>query len=204
MENQQNKTTTNKPQPTKPVGNKPTGARTFAYKRGSFNKTAVLGFEEKVVKTKRISKTTKGGRRMRFSVLVVVGNKKGQVGIGLGKATEIPNAIRKAIKNAHKSVVSVLMNKRHTLYHEITGKCGASKVLLKPAPDGTGIIAGGVIRAVVELAGYKDIYTKNKGSNASINMAYATINGLTKQRSPSEVLRLRGIVKNKKTENNKE
>ncbi|MDR3330234.1 MAG: 30S ribosomal protein S5 [Mycoplasmataceae bacterium] len=150
-----------------------------------------MGFEEKVVGIKRISKTTKGGRRMRFSVLIVVGDKNGKVGYGVGKSTEVPSAIKKAIKNARKNITDVIMNKRGTLYHEIVGVHGASKVLLKPAPEGTGIIAGGAIRAVIELAGFKDIYTKNKGSNTALNMVQATINGLLRQRHPSVIAKLR-------------
>ncbi|MDR2369725.1 MAG: 30S ribosomal protein S5 [Mycoplasmataceae bacterium] len=150
-----------------------------------------MGFEEKVVGIKRISKTTKGGRHMRFSALVVIGDKNGKVGYGVGKSTEVPNAIKKAIKNARKNIVEIIMNKRFTLYHEILGRHGASSVLLKPAPEGTGIIAGGAIRAVIELVGFKDIYTKNKGSNTALNMVQATIDGLINQRHPSLIAKLR-------------
>jgi small subunit ribosomal protein S5 len=161
--------------------------------RNKRNNTRVdaMGFEEKVVGLKRISKTTKGGRRMRFSALVVIGDKNGKVGYGIGKSTEVPNAIKKAIKNARNQVTKVIMNKRNTLYHEIIGRHGASRVLLKPAPEGTGIIAGGAIRAVIELAGFKDIYTKNLGSNTSSNMVQATINGLINQRHPMTIASLR-------------
>jgi small subunit ribosomal protein S5 len=154
-------------------------------------KVSATGFEEKVVKIKRISKTTKGGRRMRFSALVVIGDKAGKVGFGIGKSTEVPSAIKKAIKNARNAISNVIMNKRGTIYHETVGRHGASKVLLKPAPEGTGIIAGGAIRAVIELAGYKDIYTKNMGSNTSLNMVIATVNGLVQQRHPLTIAKLR-------------
>jgi small subunit ribosomal protein S5 len=164
---------------------------TFGFKRQQRSRVNQMGFEEKVVSIKRISKTTKGGRRMRFSALIVIGDKNGKVGYGVGKSTEVPGAIKKAIKNARKNITDVIMNKRGTLYHEIIGLHGASKVLLKPAPEGTGIIAGGAIRAVIELAGFKDIYTKNKGSNTALNMVQATINGLIRQRHPSVIAKLR-------------
>lgn len=150
-------------------------------------------FEERVVKTKRISKTTKGGRRMRFSALVIVGDKNGRVGYGIGKATEVPNAIKKAVKNARKNVVRIPMTKSHTLYHEIIGHKGATKVLIKPAPEGTGIIAGGAIRDVIELAGFHDVYTKNLGSNTALNMVIATVNGLMNQYIPYKIREARGI-----------
>jgi small subunit ribosomal protein S5 len=170
-------------------GDKKTGAPVF--KRQTRSRVNQMGFEEKVVGIKRISKTTKGGRHMRFSALVVIGDKNGKVGYGVGKSTEVPNAIKKAIKNSRKNIVDVIFNKRGTLYHEIIGRHGASKVLLKPAPEGTGIIAGGAIRAVIELVGFKDIYTKNKGSNTALNMVQATINGLVNQRHPSLIAKLR-------------
>ena len=150
-------------------------------------------FEERVVKTKRISKTTKGGRRMRFSALVIVGDKSGRVGYGIGKATEVPNAIKKAVKNARKNIVRIPMTKSHTLYHEIIGHKGATRVLIKPAPEGTGIIAGGVIRDVIELAGFHDVYTKNLGSNTALNMVIATVNGLKSQYIPHKIREARGI-----------
>lgn len=147
-------------------------------------------FEERV-RIKRISKTTKGGRHMRFSALVIVGDRNGKVGFGIGKANETPNAIRKAIKNARKALVTVQMTKTGTLYHEIIGREGASRVLIKPAPAGTGIIAGGVIRDVIELAGFKDVYTKKLGSNCQTNMVTAVIRGLRKQLTPYRVLKAR-------------
>lgn len=148
-------------------------------------------FEEKIVDIKRISKTTKGGRVMRFSALVIIGDKKGIVGFGMGKSNEVPDAIKKAIKNANNNLFTIKMNKRGTVYHEVIGKHGASKILLKPAPTGKGIVAGGAARAVVELAGFQDVYTKSLGSNSPINIIRATINGLTKQFSPSEIAKAR-------------
>lgn len=153
-------------------------------------------FEERV-KIKRISKTTKGGRHMRFSALVIVGDKNGRVGFGIGKADETPNAIKKAVKNARKALIKVNMNHKGTLYHEIIGRKGASRVLIKPAPEGTGIIAGGVIRDVIELAGFKDVYTKNLGSNTPINMVKAVIEGLKKQLLPVNVKKARDLIKSK-------
>lgn len=187
--------------PAKAEGSKPAEGRKFdKNQRGGFNKPGAkraprrssLGdnFEERV-RIKRISKTTKGGRHMRFSALVIVGDRNGKVGFGIGKANETPNAIRKAIKNARKSLVTVRMTKSGTLYHEIVGREGASKVLIKPAPAGTGIIAGGVIRDVIELAGFKDAYTKKMGSNCQTNMVTAIIRGLKKQLTPDKVLRAR-------------
>jgi len=149
------------------------------------------GMSEKVVAIKRISKTTKGGRNMRFSVLVVVGDKKGSVGFGMGKSVEIPNAMKKATKNARNNITKVTMNKRGTLYHEVVGKSCAAKVLLKPAPEGTGIVAGGAIRAVIEAAGFKDVYTKNMGKNTAVNMIRATINGLKAQKTPAYIASMR-------------
>ncbi|XQP55718.1 MAG: 30S ribosomal protein S5 [Mycoplasmoidaceae bacterium] len=149
------------------------------------------GFNEKIVAIKRISKTTKGGRNMRFSVLVVIGDKKGTVGFGMGKSAEIPNAMKKASKNARNNLAKVTMNKKGTLYHEVVGKSCAAKVLLKPAPEGTGIVAGGAIRAVIEAAGFKDVYTKNLGKNTAVNMIRATINGLKAQKTPAYIANMR-------------
>ena len=149
------------------------------------------GFEERIVAIKRISKTTKGGRVMRFSALVIVGDKKGTIGFGMGKSNEVPDAIKKAVKNANNNLVKVKMNKRGTVYHEVIGKHGASTLLLKPAPVGKGIVAGGAARAVVELAGFQDVYAKSLGSNTPINVIRATINGLLKQFSPSEIAKAR-------------
>ncbi|MBR4486201.1 30S ribosomal protein S5 [bacterium] len=148
---------------------------------------------EKVIEIKRISKTTKGGRRLRFSALVVIGDKKGTVGYGLAKANEVPDALKKAIKKAQNNLIKVKMTRAGSLYHEVTGHSSSGEVLLKPAPEGTGIIAGGPIRAVIELAGYSDIYSKNKGTNSSINMVRATINGLLMQKTLKDVANARDI-----------
>lgn len=160
-------------------------------KKGGFKKSFKTEFEEKVVKVKRISKTTKGGRQSRAWVLVVVGNKKGKVGFGIGKSKEFQDAVRKAVKSAMKNLIKVSMNSNKTIFHEYLGKHGASKVLVKPARPGTGIIAGGAIKTVLELAGYSDVYSKNLGSNASMNMIRATLKALQEQRSPSYISRLR-------------
>ena len=153
--------------------------------------------EEKVIEVKRISKTTKGGRKLRFSALVVVGDRKGTVGYGLAKANEVPDALKKAIRKAHNNLFKVKMTRAGSLYHEATGRSSSGKVLLKPAPEGTGIIAGGPIRAIVELAGYSDIYSKNQGTNASINMVRATINALMQQRTIKDVAAARDLPINK-------
>ena len=154
-------------------------------------KQSITGFEEKIVGVKKISKTTKGGRNMRFSALAVIGDKKGNVGFGLGKSIEVPVAIRKALKSAKNNMYKIKMNKNLTLYHEVIGKHGAGKVLIKPAPKGTGVIAGGPIKVVLELCGFTDVYSKNLGKNTSLNMVRATIKGLLMQKSPKEYAALR-------------
>ncbi|MCV3743621.1 30S ribosomal protein S5 [Ureaplasma sp. ES3154-GEN] len=162
-------------------------------RRNNFKREAqaVSPYEERVVKIKRISKTTKGGRMMRFSALVVIGDKKGTVGFGMGKSAEVPDAIKKAIKNANNNLVKVKQTKNGSVYHDVHGRHGASKVMLLPASKGTGIIAGGPVRAVVELAGYTDIYTKSRGANTAMNVIRATIDGLLQQIKPSEIAKLR-------------
>lgn len=149
-------------------------------------------FEEKVVKIGRITKVVKGGRRMRFNALVVVGNKKGQVGFGTGKAKEVPEAIKKAIEDAKKNLIKVPIVDGRTIPHEIIGKHGAGKVFLKPAGVGTGIIAGGPVRDVLELAGIHDILSKSQGSNTPINIVRATVNGLENLRTVEQIAALRG------------
>lgn len=177
--------------PTKKVFDKNDKKTNNRFNKKPRARVSASGFEEKVVDIKRISKTTKGGRRMRFSALVVIGDKNGKVGFGIGKSGEVPNAIKKAIKNARNSVKKVIMNKRGTVYHEVIGTKAASKVLIKPAKPGTGIVAGGAIRAVIEAAGFKDVYTKNLGSNTKMNMVQATLAGLLSQKHPSTVAKLR-------------
>ena len=149
-------------------------------------------YEEKVISIGRVSKTTKGGSTMRFTATVAVGDRKGKVGLGTGKANEVPNAISKAIKAAEKNVITVNLVEGRTLSHEVIGKCGAAKVLVKPAKAGSGIIAGGPVRNVLELAGVKDIVSKSLGSNTQINTAKAAMDALKQQKSISHIASLRG------------
>lgn len=151
-----------------------------------------LELEEKIVSIKRVTKVVKGGRNMRFAALVVVGDRNGHVGAGLGKAAEIPEAIRKGKEDAIKKLVTVAINEDGSIPHDWTGKFGSASVLLKASPEGTGIIAGGPARNVLELAGYKNIRTKSLGSNNKQNVVLATIDGLSKIKTPEEVARLRG------------
>ena len=148
---------------------------------------------EKVIATNRVSKTVKGGRTMRFSALVVVGDGNGHVGCGMGKAAEIPDAIRKGKEAAMKNIIKVEMNDVDSIYHGVTGEYGSASVLLMPAPEGTGIIAGGPARAVLELAGIRNIRTKSLGSNNKRNVVSATIEGLSRATTPEAVAKLRGI-----------
>lgn len=152
-----------------------------------------LELEDKVVSIKRVTKVVKGGRNMRFTALVVVGDKNGHVGAGLGKAAEIPEAIRKGKEDAIKKLISVPLDENGSTPHDFIGKFGSAEVLMKRSPDGTGVIAGGPVRNVLELAGYKNIRTKSLGSNNKQNVVLATINGLSQLKTPEEVAKLRGI-----------
>ncbi len=148
-------------------------------------------FKDRLVAVNRVSKTVKGGRNMRFSALVVVGDGKGRVGAGMGKAVEIPEAIRKATEDAKKHLITVPMDGT-TIPHDTTGYFSTAKVVLLPAPEGTGVIAGGAARAVLELAGVGDIRTKSFGTNNPINMVKATLEALKQLRSAEQVAKMRG------------
>lgn len=149
-------------------------------------------YEEQVINIGRVTKVTKGGRHFRFSATVVVGDRKGKVGLGTGKANEVPDAIKKAVSAATKNVTRVALVDERTISHEAIGVRGASRVMLKPAGKGTGVKAGGPVRAVLELAGVKDILSKSLGSNTKINMAFATLEALKAQRTVEQVAKLRG------------
>ena len=151
-----------------------------------------LELNEKVVSIKRVTKVVKGGRNMRFTALVVVGDGNGHVGAGLGKATEIPEAIRKGKEDAAKNLISVALDENDSVTHDYIGKFGGASVLLEKAPEGTGVIAGGPARAVIEMAGIKNIRTKSLGSNNKQNVVLATIEGLRQIKTPEEVAKLRG------------
>jgi len=150
-------------------------------------------YKEKIVALNRVSKTVKGGRIFKFSALVVVGDQKGTVGFGLGKASEVPDAIRKGIEDARKNLVKINV-KNTSVPHEILGAFGAARVLIKPAPAGTGVIAGGPVRAVMEMAGINDVRTKSLRSNNPQNVVTATMNGLKALKSAEEVARIRGLA----------
>ena len=152
---------------------------------------ATLDLKETVVVTRRVSKTVKGGRIMRFAAVVVVGDQNGHVGYGLGKSADVPEAIRKAIEDAKKNMIEVSL-KGTSIPHEIIGEFGAARVLLKPAPEGTGVIAGGTVRSVLDLAGIRDIRAKSLRSNNKINVVKATFEGLRALRSAEEVAKIRG------------
>ncbi len=152
-----------------------------------------LDLKEKVVSIRRVTKVVKGGRNFRFAALVVVGDENGHVGAGVGKATEIPEAIRKGIEDAKKRLIEVPMDENGSIPHDFIGKFGSASVLMKRAPEGTGVIAGGPARAVLELAGIKNIRTKSLGSNNKNNVVTATVAGLDGIKTPEQVAKLRGI-----------
>lgn len=148
-------------------------------------------FKERVVEIRRVAKVVKGGKNLRFRALVVVGDEQGTVGVGIAKAAEVPDAIRKAIRKARKNAVKIALSKG-TIPHEVIGRLGASKVFLKPAAPGTGVIAGGAARAILELAGVKNVLAKSLGSTTAINLALATLNALKSLRGLPEVAKMRG------------
>lgn len=166
----------------KPRGNRPQGRREPRPKL----------YDEEVINIGRVTKVTKGGRQLRFSATVVVGDRKGKVGIGSGKAAEVPDAIKKAVAAATKNITRIAIVNDNTIPHEAIGKRGASKVMLRPASKGTGVKAGGPVRAVVELAGIKDILSKSLGSNTKVNMAYAALDALKQQKTVEQIAKLRG------------
>ena len=148
--------------------------------------------EERTVAVNKVCKTVKGGRKLRFSSLIVAGDKKGHVGMGTGKAKEVPDGIKKASERARKTQITVPMIKGNTIPHTVVGRHGARKVFLRPAPEGTGIVAGGPVRAVLELAGVRNIYSKVYGSRTSINMVRATVNAIENLKTVEKVAALRG------------
>ena len=149
-------------------------------------------FEELVIDIKSVVKVNKGGRQRRFSATVVIGDRKGRVGLGTGKANEVPDAIKKAIQDANKNMIIIPLIDGRTVAHEAIGTAGAARVILKPAPRGTGVIAGGSVRAVLELAGVRDIVSKSLGARTKLNMATAALNALKSIKTPEEVAKLRG------------
>lgn len=150
-------------------------------------------FDEEVIDIRAVTKVRKGGRQRRFSATVVVGDRKGRVGIGNGKANEVPDAIKKAAKKATKNIQNIYLKEGRTISHEAIGKAGSTQVLLKPAPEGKGVVAGGAVRSVVELAGIKDIVSKSFGARTKKNMAEATLQALVNQKTAKEVAELRDI-----------
>ncbi|MDY4848949.1 MAG: 30S ribosomal protein S5 [Bacilli bacterium] len=174
----------------RPRGDRPDRRRNREGRRD--RRDEVKEFEERVVFINRVSKTVKGGRRMKFSALVVVGDRKGRYGFGVGKAAEVPDAIKKASESAKKNLFKIHLVKGDTISHDVIGKYGACSVYLKPAPEGTGVIAGGPVRAVLELAGVRNVCSKVYGSRAPINIIRATSQGLNNLKSYKETRVLRG------------
>lgn len=153
-------------------------------------------FEDRTVAVNRVCKTVKGGRKLRFASLIVAGDKKGRVGMGTGKAKEVPDGIKKAAERARKKLIVVPMVKGNTIPHTVVGRHGACRVFLRPAPEGTGIVAGGPVRAVLELAGIRNIYSKVYGSRTAINMVRATVNAIENLKTVEKVAALRGKTVN--------
>ena len=149
-------------------------------------------YEELVIDVKSVVKVTKGGRRRRYSATVVVGDRKGKVGLGIGKANEVPDAIKKAIQDANKKMITIPLIDGRTVAHEMVGTSGAARVIIKPAPAGTGIIAGGSVRAILELAGIRDVVSKSLGARTKINTATAALNALKAMKTVEQVAALRG------------
>ena len=175
----------------KPVRNHDNKRNNNRRPRKTFDKPKT-DLEDKVICINRVTKVVKGGRQFRFAATVVVGNRKGKVGIGLGKAKEMPDAVKKATQAATKNLINVELIDNRTISHEIIVKEGAVRVMLKPATEGTGVKAGGPVRDVLELAGVKDVLSKSLGSSTKVNMARATLNALKLQKSPAHVASLRG------------
>ena len=148
-------------------------------------------YEELVIDVKSVVKVNKGGRQRRYSATVVVGDRKGKVGLGIGKANEVPDAIKKAIQDANKSIITIPLIDGRTVAHEAIGEAGAARVIIKPAAAGTGVIAGGSVRAILELAGIRDVVSKSLGARTKINMAQAALNALGAIKTPEQVARLR-------------
>ena len=169
-----------------------TGKDSKRHPRGNRVRKVEKQYEEQVIEIKSVVKVNKGGRQRRFSATVVVGDRKGQVGLGMGKANEVPDAIKKAIQAANKNIIRIPITDGRTIAHEVNGVSGAAKVMLKPASAGTGVIAGGAVRAVLELAGIHDILSKSLGSRTKNNMARATMDALKQIKTPETVAALRG------------
>ena len=165
----------------------------MARRQQNQQETVVPELEERVVYINRVSKTVKGGRRMARSALVVVGDRNGHVGVGMGKSAEVPNAIKKGVEDAKKNMFTVPLTAEHTLPHEVLGEYGAGRVLIKPATPGTGVIAGGAARAVMELAGVTDCFAKSLGTDNAVNVVKATAEGLKNMESPESVASRRGV-----------
>ena len=149
-------------------------------------------FEEEIINIGRVTKVAKGGRHFRFAVTAAVGDRKGQVGLGTGKANEVPDAIKKAIQDANKNLITIPLIDGRTVAHEAIGTAGAARVIIKPAAAGTGIIAGGSVRAILELAGIRDVVSKSLGARTKLNMATAALNALKSIKTPEQVAELRG------------